>query len=221
MEDPRRFESGSVGHGRAISFFDAIYGFAITLLVVNIDPPAPEYWGSLPVLLDSGLGTNLFAFTLSFIVIAVFWWSNHRALSGLAAIDPPTVFASIIGIFFVVLIPFATQAIGDPGTSTTALAVSVYAAVIAFAVLAQMAVYAVARSRGLMDPMPSARRVRLEFIDAAITPFVFLVSIPIAFLAGADAGRWTWASLLVLGPISGMLVKRALRNESAPSAPSA
>jgi hypothetical protein len=35
------------------------------------------------------------------------------------------------------------------------------------------------------------------------TPLVFLASIPVAYLVGADAARLVWLSLVVIGPISG------------------
>ena len=40
---------------------------------------------------------------------------------------------------------------------------------------------------------------------------MFLVSIPIAMTWGATAGKLTWATLLVLGPLVGILTERAIR----------
>lgn len=214
MAEVRRFESGSVGHGRAIAFFDAIYGFAITLLVVNIDPPPAQYWTSVSALLDSQLGANLFAFTVSFVVIAVFWWSSHKSLSELRALDPPTIFVAIAAMFFIVLVPFATQGIGDEGTADTPLAVAIYAIVIAGAVLGQIAVSVVARARGLSDPSLTARAFRIRLLDALLTPAVFLLSIPIAYLVSPGIGRWSWASLIVLGPLIGRFTRRAIAREA-------
>ena len=42
-----------------------------------------------------------------------------------------------------------------------------------------------------------------------MTPLVFLVSIPVAMAFGATAGKLTWAVLIVLGPLSGILASRA------------
>ncbi|HET8779905.1 MAG TPA: TMEM175 family protein, partial [Agromyces sp.] len=52
-----RYGRDSVEFARAVAFFDAVYAFAITLLVVNMDPPVASDWTSLGALLDSGLGS--------------------------------------------------------------------------------------------------------------------------------------------------------------------
>ena len=48
----------------------------------------------------------------------------------------------------------------------------------------------------------------MRLIDTLTTPAIFLLSIPIAYGWGADAGRLTWALLIVVGPISGRLASR-------------
>lgn len=80
-----RYGRDSVEFARAVAFFDAIYAFALTLLVVNVDPPEAAAWTSLGALLDSGLGSQLLGFAISFIVIPVFWRVNHRLIARFAA----------------------------------------------------------------------------------------------------------------------------------------
>ena len=63
----RRFVREGAEFGRGLGFFDAIFGFAITLLVVNIEPPPAEAWASLSTLLDHGFGTKLLGFAISFV----------------------------------------------------------------------------------------------------------------------------------------------------------
>jgi uncharacterized membrane protein len=86
--DRPRYERDTVEFARAFTFFDAVYAFALTLLVVNIDPPSAVDWTSLPALLASGLEWQLFGFAGSFAVIAVFWRVNHRIVSGFHAVTP-------------------------------------------------------------------------------------------------------------------------------------
>jgi uncharacterized membrane protein len=201
--DRRRYERDTVEFARAFTFFDAVYAFALTLLVVNIDPPSAGDWTSLPALLGSGLEWQLFGFAVSFAVIAVFWRVNHRIVSGFRAVSSGTIVANLVAIAFVVLIPFSTQGISDEGSADAPLAVAVYAVNISCAVFAQSAVFAVARRDGvLIDPLPR-RADRVNFIDTMTTPAIFLASIPIAYAFGADAGRWTWALLVVVNPLVG------------------
>jgi uncharacterized membrane protein len=199
----RHYERDTVEFARAFTFFDAVYAFALTLLVVNIDPPPSADWTSVTALLGSGLEWQLFGFAVSFAVIAVFWRVNHRIVSGFRAVSSGTIVANLVAIAFVVLIPFSTQGISDEDSAEAPLAVAVYAVNISFAVFAQSAVFAVARHDGvLIDPLPR-RADRVDFIDTMTTPAIFLASIPIAYAFGSDAGRWTWALLVVVNPLVG------------------
>jgi uncharacterized membrane protein len=204
----RHYARDTLEFARAFTFFDAVYAFALTLLVVNIDPPRAADWTSLPALLGSGLEWQLLGFAISFVVIAVFWRVNHRIVAGFRALSPGTITANLVGIAFVVLIPFSTQGVSDVATADEPLAVAVYAVNISCAVLAQAALFYVGRRDGVLaHPLPR-RADRANLIDTLTTPVIFLLSIPIAYAWGADAGRWTWALLIVVGPISGRLASR-------------
>ena len=108
------------------------------------------------------------------------------------------------------LVPFATQGISDFDTADQPLAVAVYAVDISLAVLAQSAMFAVARHDCVLrHPLPR-RADTIKFIDTLTTPVVFLASIPVAYAFGADWGRYTWATLLVIGPLSGRWADRKI-----------
>ena len=204
----RHYARDTLEFARAFTFFDAVYAFALTLLVVNIDPPKAADWTSLSALLGSGLEWQLFGFAISFVVIAVFWRVNHRIVAEFRALSPGTITANLVAIAFVVLIPFSTQGVSDIETADAPLAVAVYAVNISCAVVAQTAMFYVARHDGVLaHPLPR-RADRANLIDTLTTPAIFLISIPIAYAWGADAGRWTWALLIVVGPISGRLASR-------------
>ncbi|MDR5699773.1 TMEM175 family protein [Agromyces aerolatus] len=207
---PSHYHRDSVEFARAFTFFDAVYAFALTLLVVNIDPPEASEWGDLWTWLSGGLGWQLFGFLVSFVVIAVFWRTNHRLSSGFVAMSSGTMTANIVALVFVVFIPFSTQGISDPETGDQPLAVAVYAVNIAAAVMAQSAIFLVARRDGVIaNPLPR-RADTVRLLDTATTPLVFLLSIVVAYAWGADWGRWTWALLLVIGPLSGRWADRVI-----------
>jgi uncharacterized membrane protein len=202
------YERDTVEFARAFTFFDAVYAFALTLLVVNLDPPDAADWASLTTLLGSGIEWQLLGFAISFAVIAVFWRVNHRLVALFRALSPATIVANLIAIAFVVLIPFSTQGISDVETADEPLAVAVYAVNISCAVLAQTAMFYVARHDGMLaDPLPR-RADAVKLVDTLVTPAVFLASIPIAYAFGADWGRYTWALLIVIGPLSGAWATR-------------
>jgi uncharacterized membrane protein len=214
----RRYERDTVEFARAVAFFDAVYAIALTLLVVNIDPPGAADWVSVNAFLSSGVGWQLLGFAISFVVIAVFWRVNHRIVAGFSALTPATITANLVAIAFVVLVPFSTQGVSDAETSDEPLAIAVYAVDISLAVLAQSAMYAVARRDGVLrHPLPR-RADTVKLIDTLTTPLVFLASIPIAYAFGADWARYTWATLLVIGPLSGRWADRRIARITAAGA---
>lgn len=206
----REYGRDSVEFSRAIAFFDAVYAFAVTLLVVNLDPPEASDWTSLATLLGSGLEWQLLGFAISFVVIAAFWRINHRIVGDFRGFSSATIVANLVAIAFIVLIPFTTQGISDIETSDDPLAIALYSVNISCAVLAQSAMYYVALHDGMVaHPLPRRAAVA-RLLDVLLTPAVFLASIPIAYAFGASAARYTWAVLIVISPISGALTSRRI-----------
>jgi hypothetical protein len=83
-----------------------------------------------------------------------------------------------------------------------------YAVNVAVASLALTAMYQVARGRGLLRHPVHRRRNVAELAAGLVTPVVFLISIPITLAWGALPGRWSWAALIVLSPVAGILAAR-------------
>lgn len=202
------FDREGVEFGRGLSFFDAIFGFAITVLVVSIDPPGAKSWTSLSALMDSGLGNQLTCFAISFVVIAVFWRSNTQLLGRFKAMDATLITSNLVTVALVVLLPFSTQGISDPELYGMPLPTALYAVNVALAIVSQSITAEIARSRGLLidDVPPSAWwAVRIDVYSKAA---VFLISVPIAFVFGSHWAQWSWLSLIVLGLVTGRWSER-------------
>ena len=198
------YRRGTDEFGRGLSFVDAIYGVAITLLIVAVDPPPAAAWASWDALVASGLVIKLGACALSFVVIARFWRINHRLMADVQGMSSGLITANVVAAGFIVLIPFTTDAMSEPDLASLALPTALYAANIALASLAQYAVRWTAQRDGLLqhpDLTPGARRRTTT--AALATPAVFLASIAVAFAAGPTAARLSWLALLVVGPVVG------------------
>ena len=100
---------------RAVTFFDAIFAFSVTLLITTVDDFTPAAWSSLDALKEAN-GPGLFAFAISFVVVVSFWRANHQEVTGFTALDGRVLLLNCMVMFGVVLIPFATEALGklDP-----------------------------------------------------------------------------------------------------------
>lgn len=200
MPVARRFGREGVEFARAVTFFDAIYAFAVTLLITTVDDFSPEAWSS-PTALWAANGPSLLAFTISFAVVVSFWRGSHEAVSGLVAMNGRVIGLSCIAMFGVVLLPFATEALGK--VADAPLPVAVYAVVIAGTSVMHNLVEDQADAAGLRRHRRSAAERRWFWVGAAMVPTVFLISIPVAYLVSPSAGMYLWASLMVLGPAAG------------------
>lgn len=194
---------------RGLAFFDAVYGFAVTLLIANVDLPEPGAWRDLESLARSGLGQQLFGVVLSFVVICAFWRVNVRLVKSMQGLDGPMMLANLAAAGLVILLPFTTDAISHPLTAELALPTVLYALNIAGVAVCQSAVYQLGRRSGLERRPTSAGQNRLVLLAAVTTPAVFLLSIALALTVGAAAAQWSWAALIVLLPLTGKLTRHA------------
>lgn len=194
--------------GRDISYIDAVYGFAATLLISNVDAPPAEAWVSLDALVASGAATQALGFVLSFTVIAVFWRLNVRLSRQLKGLDSPTTILNLVAAGGVIFIAFTTQGISDPHSTDLPLPTAIYALNLALVSLTLTAMYQVARARGLLRHPVSRRQNLADIAGAIVTPVVFLASIPVALTWGAIPGRVCWLALIVLSPAAGIIAAR-------------
>jgi uncharacterized membrane protein len=78
----------------------------------------------------------------------------------LAAVDQPTIIANLVLVASIVVIPFSTNAVGDPGVEELPLPTAFLAVNIALASRLQTLVYMLAYRRGLFLVRPTARQVQ-------------------------------------------------------------
>jgi uncharacterized membrane protein len=200
---------------RAVTFFDAIFAFAVTLLITTVDDFSPEAWSSFQAL-KAANGSSLLAFTISFVVVVSFWRANHQEVTGFTALDGRVIFLNCAVMFGIVLIPFATEALGK--LDDLPLPVAVYAIVISGTFMLQHVVVFVADRRGLRATKMSRLEHTWGLIDTAILPLVFLGSIPLAYLISPQVAEQSWISLVVIMPMVGKF-QEASRAKALAAAP--
>jgi len=91
---------------RMLFFTDAVFAIVLTLLALELKPPegaaeaTPEYLREV--------APHIFAFTVSFFLIGVFWTAHMNTMRRLAKFDWPTALANVLYLFPVCLLPFAS-----------------------------------------------------------------------------------------------------------------
>ena len=105
----------SRGFDRLVFFTDAVTAIAITLLILPLVDLVPEYAAAHH---DATVGgflhqylTQLWAFVLSFVIIARLWLANHRALEPVERQSPLLLTLSLGWAFTVVVLPLPTALI--------------------------------------------------------------------------------------------------------------
>jgi uncharacterized membrane protein len=187
---------------RAIGFVDATFALALTLLVTTLDVDDPRVAFSSLGALDDAVGAQFFAFAIAFAVIASYWLQHHRLIASFAAIDYTTIVVNLFLIAAIVLLPFSTQAVGDPGVEDLALPTVIMAVNVVAASVLHTLVYVVAVRRNLLRAVPSRGEVSYFVVNALGGAVVFAASVPVAYLASSTAARITWLGLV---PISWLL----------------
>lgn len=185
----RRREGNEIEFSRIVAFSDGVFAIAITLLVLALD--VPNHLGEETLseaLWDQRY--NLLAYALSFAVIGRFWLVHHRFFGEVTGFDNRLLALNIFYLAWIVLIPFSSEVLGDHGGETAS--VVLYAVNLSGVVLTGIWMIVDARRAGLTSiDAASEREQRLRALYIAA---VFLVSIPVAFVA-PDIAPLMWLAL--------------------------
>ncbi len=94
---------------RVVSFSDAVFSIAMTLLVLEISVPALSSYGKYTILelLASRIPSFIGLF-VSFIVTALYWVEHMRVMKFVNTIDSKLLWLNIFLLLFIVLMPFST-----------------------------------------------------------------------------------------------------------------
>ena len=98
--------------GRVEAFSDGVFAVAITLLVLNIQPPPLS---DPNLLTDNGLRSylanqwpNLLAFVTSFATIGVMWINHHKVFNRVVYVDNGLLALNLLLLLVVVFFPYPT-----------------------------------------------------------------------------------------------------------------
>ena len=193
---------------RAIGFVDATFALALTLLVTTLDVDNPRVAFSSLGALDRAAGAQFVTFLISFAVIANYWLQHHRLIASFAAIDYTVIVVNLFLIAAIVLLPFSTKDVGDPGVKDLPLPSAVMAVNVVAASVLHTLVYVVAVRHNLLSTVPSRGEIRYNVVNALAAAVIFAASVPIAYLVSPFAATITWLGLV---PISWLLSRYTAR----------
>jgi uncharacterized membrane protein len=95
---------------RLIAFTDGVIAILITILVLELRPPAGEHFGD--VLDEKG---RLLAYLLTFVFVAIYWVNHHHLFQVVNRIDGRVLWTNIVLLFCLSLTPACTDWLGETG----------------------------------------------------------------------------------------------------------
>ncbi|MGW7450070.1 TMEM175 family protein [Streptomyces sp. NPDC054787] len=212
---PVRDDEGSAA--RVLALSDGVFAIAMTLLALDITLPA----GLNPAGFEEALGEvmpNLWAYALSFVVIAAFWRGHHQVFRYVREVDGTVIKLGLLNLGLIALMPFPTTLLAEYGDQPQSVAV--YSGAVAAIGAAQLSLTVVLWKRPWLSsaamPDPVARN---DVLDLGSMVLIFALAVPLAFVSPTGAQLW-WAVLVPLKVALGRRGKR-LRAATQPSRPSA
>ncbi len=181
---------------RMESLTDAIFAFAMTLLVLNMILPSDAVITQTSTAALISLIPAFYHYIIAFFILAAFWMGHHAQFSETHHIDKNFLFLNAIGLFFVTLVPFSTSFIGDYPTDTLATCVFEFNLLILGLIFAFQWNYA-SHNHRLISPEFSEYDIRLRTYRGLAIPAISLVAIIITIMGFESSTILYMASPLV------------------------
>jgi TMEM175 potassium channel family protein len=126
------------------------------------------------------LWPKFLSYTISFVILGVYWVGHHVQLSFIRRLDRPLLWINVFFLLWVALVPFSTALLSE--YSNTRLAIAIYGAnLIAIGLtLALHWWYATTESRHV-DPDISPGLVRAAMYRTLMAPLVYVIAIGLSF----------------------------------------
>jgi uncharacterized membrane protein len=184
---------------RFLTFADAVVAIAMTLLVLPLVDVAGEL--ALPghdhsvVHLLQDHQAQLYAFLLSFAVIANLWFTQHQVIRPVAVHDALVTRLMVVWLLMIVFLPFPTALVAEQGQQPVTKALYIGTMTLSSVVMALMAqrirfTPAVRDSDDAIDPTGS-------WVSAALFALALALS-----LAVPAIGYYALLLLLLIGPLT-------------------
>lgn len=107
-------------YDRLIMLSDGVFAIAITLMAFNLRGP-PISTGDAD--LWAMLAPQLMGYSMSFIVVAVYWLAHRRFIAMITRVDAPITVLNLIVLALVALLPAATQLLQERGPTTPVMVI--------------------------------------------------------------------------------------------------
>ena len=190
---------------RIVFFSDAVFAIAITLLAIDLRVPAlpPGQTDASFLQTLSTLWPSIFAFGISFLVIAGFWIGHYRTFRYIIDADGRLIALNLAFLFSIAILPFPTSIIAREGDLPSAAVIYAGFGFVTGTLSTLLWLYP-AQVAHLVSPVVTPEIARYVTLRSAVIPVVFAVSIPAALISPPLA----WMLWVLGAPIQSILFRR-------------
>ena len=163
------------------SFADAIFAFSITFMAITIDIPNLSRNLTQAQVIEKLLESvpEFEIYVISFFVIGVYWIAYHQVFNRIVGSHWIMTWLTLIFLFFITLIPFATNL--EIGFNYPIVFV-LYSIVLAMAGVLLTITWLHATKNKLIDKSLTERQIHAISLEAILPTFVVLLSVLVSFI---------------------------------------
>ena len=171
--DGQRDERSSMSKGRIEAFSDGVIAILITIMVLELRPPAGADLAALQPLVPIFL-----SYVLSFVFLGIYWNNHHHLFQAVQQVNGRVLWTNLHLLFWLSLIPFVTAWMGE--NNFAAGPVALYGVVL---LLAACAYFLLVRSLLALHGNDSMLAVALgSDLKGKISIVIYAAAIPVAFI---------------------------------------
>jgi uncharacterized membrane protein len=184
-----------------ISFSDAIFAFAITLMTLSVDIPDLPPNLTQDELLDKldDLYPQFKSYIISFAVIAIFWVSYHQVFNHIKGSHITMVYLNLLFLLLITLLSLSTSLVINYDTYQIPYIIYCIIVIMTSLLLALIWRYAT-NNKHLIDQNLNPFFIKGIFIKLVFVPLVFTISIFISFV-NLDIAHYFWLTIIPLNII--------------------
>jgi len=179
-----------------ISFSDAVFAFAITLMALTIDiPDLPPNLSQSELLqrLDDSY-PQLEDYIISFAVIAIFWISYHQVFNHIRGSHISMVYLNLLFLLFITLLSLTTSFVTNYASYQIPYIIYCTVVIITSSLLVLIWWYATKDYR-LVDKGMHPLFIKGTFFALLAIPIIFSISVVISFI-DLDIAQYFWLSII-------------------------
>ena len=173
--------------GRLEAFSDAVIAIIMTVMVLELVPPhGAELTDLLP------LWPKFLSYVLSFAYLAIYWNNHHHLLQAAKTVSGGVLWANMLLLFWLSLVPFATSWMGENNFAWQPVAlygVVLIMAAFSYYYLVRALIRAPGQASTIREVMDNDRKGKASpffyAIAIALSPFVPALSVGLFILVAA------------------------------------